>query len=135
MDDDQRRKWCPVDRVEQEHPARLQDALNFIEDPVQLGDVLQDVHTDNAVDAMVGKGDAFTAADLVIDLKRVLHSMILCGADRCLRGIDANDRGTLPGQRLRHKAAAASEIEHGLAAPGANDGVEMLKSRRDEVMQ
>ena len=67
MDDDQRRKRDPVDRVEQEHPARLQDAVNFIEHPVQIGDVLQDVHTDDAVDAMVDKGDAFTATDLVID--------------------------------------------------------------------
>lgn len=97
--------------------------------------MLQDVHTDNAVDATVGKRDAFAAAGLVIDLKRVRHSMILRGADRCLRGIDADDHGALPSQRLRHEAAAASEIEHGLAAPGANDGVEMLEPRRDEVMQ
>ena len=76
MDDDQRRKRCPVDRVEQEHPARLQDALNFIEHPVQIGDVLQDVHTDDAVDAMVGKGDAFAAAGLVIDFKRLLGGMV-----------------------------------------------------------
>src|SRR5262245_6450844 len=134
MNDDQRRKWGPVDCVEKEDAVRLQNALNLIEHSIQVCDVLEHVHANNAVDRMVSYRNALAVADLVFDLEALAFGVSLGHADRFLRGINTNDLCAPSRQRFRHEPAAASEVEHGLPAPAPNDRVEIRKPGRNQIV-
>src|SRR5262245_14494294 len=95
-----------------DHQAgRLYHGRAGCDERVQVGDMLNHLHRQHDIKALVRSGQFFRRRCAIVDRNARILSMRTSGIDIFLRWVDANDFRAQPRKRLRQDATAASDIQ------------------------
>ena len=87
-----RRQRRPVDGVEEKQSIGTQNAPDFGQHATETLDMFKHVDANYDIEDAVGKGQALTAADEIVDFDILEFGLLPRGGKRPLRWVDAGDR-------------------------------------------
>ena len=102
---------------------------------VDVLNMLENVDTDDLIEGGILDRDRLTGAMQVDDREAPRFGMAARNRECRLRRIDSGYNRSTPGQSFRHKATAATQIEHTATLPGIYQQIEVGEACRHQIVQ